>query len=266
MPDLFNLLGRWWKQVITIVIIAVVAVGVVTFLQTKQYLSVATAIPSSSVGTDRSRIFGENLQSLYSPLGSPDDLDRVIGTAQLDTVYRTLADELKLGKHYEITGTKVPVRNEAATRLKKCTKVLKSAYGELKVQVWDKDPVMAARLANSVLQILQDIHTNLNSTGNSNILKGLLDARVKMAMYADSAGTGSVTQDQAALYDKLINQYQVLLDTKPPAMVVVEEASPAAKPDKPRFLRAIVAAAFFSFLFALLLVLILDRRSKPAKV
>src|SRR5689334_6862621 len=104
MPDIFDLITRWWKQVFTVMILSLLVVGTITFLQPRKYLSTATAVPASSVATDKARIFNENIQGLYSALGSPDDLDRIIGTANLDTVYMAVAQQFTLPDHYKLKG------------------------------------------------------------------------------------------------------------------------------------------------------------------
>ena len=70
MPDITDLIKRWWKQMFAVCMLSLLAVGVITFLKPRQYLSVATAVPASSFASDKSKIFNENIQTLYSALGT----------------------------------------------------------------------------------------------------------------------------------------------------------------------------------------------------
>jgi len=65
---------------------------------------------------------------------------------------------------------------------------------------------------------------------------------------------------QVQEYEKLINQYKLIVDAKPQALIIVERATPAFAPDQPKPLQIIVAAAILSFFFGLLTALILDRK------
>jgi uncharacterized protein involved in exopolysaccharide biosynthesis len=76
----------------------------------------------------------------------------------------------------------------------------------------------------------------------------------------DSAGRSN---DEALReYEKLAEQYQLMIDMSPSALVVVEKARPAAWPDKPKRTLILTATAALSFLFALLVALALERRKK----
>ena len=116
MPDLFYLIAKWWKQMLGLVIIALVIVTAVLLLQPKLYLSAATALRASSYTTDKASVFNRNIEALYSTLGSADDLDMIIGTAQLDTVYLVQADSFNLVQHYNFNG-------EGAFTLSSCNRI-----------------------------------------------------------------------------------------------------------------------------------------------
>lgn len=278
MPDLIELIIKWWKQILAVVIVSLLAVGLITFSKPRQYLSVATAVPASSLAPDKSKIFSENIQALYSSLGSPDDLDRVLGTARLDTVYLFVTDQFNLFDHYKINEKGDAARTKAASLLKKNSRVMKSEYGELKIKVWDTDKNLAPQLANALLDKLQTIHTDLQSKGNENTLKGLQEGQKNITKKIDAiddslsrlpqnsekfqelSARKKIWQDQIPQYEKLISEYQLMADSKPPALLVVETAKPAAWPDRPRRMQIMFATALLSFLFSLLAALILERK------
>ncbi|HNC38607.1 MAG TPA: hypothetical protein PK492_04545, partial [Chitinophagaceae bacterium] len=63
---------------------------------------------------------------------------------------------------------------------------------------------------------------------------------------------------QILQYDKLINEYQLMVENKPPALIIVENARPAQYYDQPKILLTLVATAVLSFLFALLTAIVID--------
>ncbi|MDQ3681576.1 MAG: hypothetical protein M3352_00720 [Bacteroidota bacterium] len=271
MPDLISIIERWWKLIAGLTIVNSILAFVLLLFVPKKYLSIATALPASSVSADKSRIFNTNVQELYSSLGSPDDLDKIIGTANLDTLYIALVKEYNLrnGFNYELT---------AALALKKNVNVIKSQYGELKIKVWNKNSKLAAALANGLLQKLQQLHQTLQNQNNALTLQKLQETYVTMQnnyiTSDDSSGStdprkttvlsikNKNLQEQLNQYEKLIAEYQLVLNTNPPALFVVEQARASAKPDKPKIWQSVLLTAFVSVVFGSLLAFFLQSRGR----
>jgi uncharacterized protein involved in exopolysaccharide biosynthesis len=272
MPDIFDLIARWWKRMLAVMLLSLLAVGIITFLKPRQYLSVATAVPASSFASDKGKIFNENIRELYSTLGTPDDLDMILGTANLDTVYLFVTDQFNLFDHYQMKERGDAARTKSASLLKKNTKVMKSEYGELKVKVWDTDKNLAPQLANAIMDKLQTIHTNLQCAGNEAALNGLINGKKKIQLQLDSiagiteplAERKKGLQEQVQQYEKLTGEYQVMVDSKPPVLIVVEKAKASKWPDRPGRMQIMIATAILSFLFALLAALVLERKKTSA--
>jgi uncharacterized protein involved in exopolysaccharide biosynthesis len=277
MPDLFDLFLRWWKQILSLIIATLIITIVIVFLMPKQYLATATALPASTYATDKTLVFGQNVQSVYSALGSPDDLDIILGTARLDTVFIAVAERLNLVAQYKINNNDTASIQKAAAILKKRTRVIKSDYGELKVKVWDHNRNLAADMANAIMEKLQQIHQDVQTSNNVTILskldneyaekkvdyQKLLDSlqhtnNVAVVDLLNSQKTSSLQQIQE--YEKLLSQYKLMVDSKPQALIVIERAKPPLKADKPRPIQTIIAAAILSLFFALLAALVLERR------
>ena len=266
MPDIFDLTVRWWKQMLAIVILSLLAVGIITWLKPRQYLSVATAVPANSFASDRSKIFNQNIEALYSTLGTTDDLDMILGTAKLDTVFLAVTDEFNLFDHYKMSEKGNAARIKAAYMLRDNTKVIKTEYGELKVKVWDTDNNLAPQLANSIMNQLQSIHRNLQSAGNEATLAALKSGRDKLKTGIDSTKTdATVLKEQVMQYEKLIGEYQLMVDSKPPVLVIVEPARLSNWPDKPKRMQIMIATGVLSLLFAWMAALILERRKTLPK-
>ena len=269
MPDIFNLMAHWWKRILSVVLLSLLTVGIITFLKPVKYLSVTTAVAASSFSSDKAKIFNENIEGLYSTLGSADDLDKIIGTANLDTVYLAVAAQFNLFDHYKIKGTENKALTKAAAELKENTKVMKSEYGELKVKVWDTDKNLAPQLANAVMDKLHSMHTDIQAAGNEATLKALKKSKEEIQKKGDSSLNSLESklqaQDRIKEYDKLIGQYQMVVDSKPPVLVIVEKARASLRPDKPKRIQILVATAVLSFLFALLAALVMERRKTEGK-
>ncbi|MGI8598293.1 MAG: hypothetical protein ACR2KB_03470, partial [Chitinophagaceae bacterium] len=171
MPDLFYIFSKWWKQVLLVSISITVIATVVSLLLPKQYLSTVTALPANSLTADKSVFFNQNIQHLYSYLGTADELDKFEGTARLDTLYKAADRDLSLAEHYNLHE-----QYKVIKELKKNTKISRTEYGELKIKVWDKDASMAASIANSLFKNLQEIHQNLQTRASKIILERLYNS------------------------------------------------------------------------------------------
>src|SRR6266508_301439 len=174
MPDLFDIFSRWWKQIFSLVIISIVLTAVIVFFIPKRYLGRATALPAPAYAADKAGVFSQNIQELYSALGSPDDLDRILGTARLDTVYKAVDKQLNLAEHYSIKKDTASLQ-KAARLLRKRTRVIKTDYGQLQVKVWDVDRSLAADMANAIIEKLQKIHQDVQTAKHAKMFLRLSD-------------------------------------------------------------------------------------------
>jgi hypothetical protein len=275
MPDLLALFIKRWKLIIGLTVVATVIALVAALLSPKEFLSTATALPANSMVADKGRIFNNNIQELYSDFGTPDELDRLEGTAALDTIFIAASNEFNLAGHYLIEPSGESVY-KAALKLRKNSKINRSAYGELKVKVWDVDRNIAAALANSLMQKIQELHQHLQNQNNESILKRVKeDYALKQEEYkkiADSLtrSSGSDAEigqakktallEQLQQYEKVIDEYRLSLKTNPQVLLTVENARASLWPDKPNVQATVLITFFASFVFAFLLAAFLQSR------
>jgi hypothetical protein len=119
----------------------------------------------------------------------------------------------------------------------------------------------------------QDIQTVNNSVMLSKINEEYLKKKIDYQELVDSlqhAGDASVTDllaiqkssllQQIQEYEKLLNQYKLMIDARPQPLIIIERATPAVSPDQPKPFQAIIGAVILSLIFGLLTALILDRR------
>jgi hypothetical protein len=279
MPDFLTLFKRWWKMIAGFVLAIAVVTALLLLMQTKQYVSTVTALPATSVNFDKSKIFNDHIQGLYSPIGGPEDIDRILGTSGLDTIYLQLIRENDLVKHYKLTGAAIP-EYAAIKELRENVEVMKDEYSQLKIMVWDKDKYLAARMANSLFEKYQSLHQRLQGETNERILNNLKQHQAQLQheyiRNHDSLGAITVAQrdlvgvrnealmKELADYERLINEYSLLSNTRPDVLLLVEPARPGFKTERPKLLPTFVMVCFVALLFAILLSLYLDSRKKAA--
>lgn len=269
---MFYLISRWWKQIALVVVLSTAIATAIVLLQPRKYLATATAIAASPFGNDRSRIFNENIESLYPTIGTSDELDVILSTAQLDTVFIALAEQFGLASHYRMEEKGDAAIRKAAHLLKADTRVRKGDYGELKVRIWHQERDLAPQLANSFMEKLQSIHQDLQNVANVSALRSLEAAAGVLRAKRDSLANAeddyamqrTVLEGQLQQYSILANEFNLVIESKPPALIVVEPARQADWPDKPKRLVVISVTLVLSFLFGVFIALILEKRKSPA--
>jgi hypothetical protein len=274
MPDLVDMIKRRWKFIAFFTLLASLIALLITVFSPKKYLSAATALPVNSVVADKNRLFNQNIEILYSDFGTPDELDRMEGTALLDTIFIAAAQDLKLAAYYGLGSENNLYK--AASRLKKNSAITRTGYGELRVKAWDGDKNMAATMANVLMEKIQDLHRHLQNESNNMILHKLLDDHEKKEQqyihFADSgmqipAAPAELVQikktallQQLMDEEKMIGQYQLAISTNPQVLMMVEQARPAMNPDKPKALPTLLFTFFGALLFSFLISLFAEGR------
>lgn len=262
MPDIIQLLQRRGRSLLGWLIIAWGLTGLMLWVVPTEYKSESTSIASSTVASDPSRLFGNYTQHLYSPLGSPDQLDLLVGSGRLDTTYRPIVRHFDLVGHYQITGDTAKAFAKAVKLLQKNTEVFKSDYGELKVRVWDIDANMAADLANAITAQLDSMHRDLMSRQNQQTRDALERGLKRLQLPNDSIDpTKEEFIRQQSLYRDLIEQYTLLLEQRPPAIQILDHAVPAVTPDKPKWAITLIAVTAVALLSWLIFALWKERRT-----
>lgn len=291
MPDLFLVLQRRWSLILLLTLAGTAAAYIACLLSPKLYIGTTTALPVNTLVNDKARLFNQNIEALYSEIGTADELDKLEGTAQLDTLFLAVADAHHLAMHYDLDTTAGDALEKAALLLRRRSDITKTGYGELNIKVWDKNNEMAAALANALMQTINAIHERLQTENNRMILQKLKEAYAaklqaqtiaerKAIEYTGAASLLSDTVIKQQLswkdfnrqqnniageleqYGKLIGEYEMGLKTTPKVLLVVEQARSSPWHDRPKTAQIVLLAFFASLLFSILLAVFVESR-KP---
>ncbi|QEC57591.1 hypothetical protein [Flavisolibacter ginsenosidimutans] len=300
MPDLFLVIARRWRLMLLLTLASTLAALIASLLSPKLYLGTTTALPVNTMVNDKARIFNQNIETLYSEIGTADELDKIEGTAKLDTVFLAVAAAQHLATHYNLDRAANDALEKAALRLRKNSDISRTGYGELKVKVWDKDNEMAATLANALMQTINAIHERLQTENNRTVLQKLQEAytqKLNEVSNIENEGlafktapeiqtlnpqavrdsllkntkrlTGATVQldeNRKELQDylRLINEYELAVKTNPKVLLVVEQARPSPWYDRPKTAMNALLAFLASLLFSFLLAVYVESRKEPA--
>lgn len=230
-----------WRILLFVGSVAALAI-IISLLQPKEYLAEASLLPANSRMMDKQRLYGENIQELYSAYGSGEDLDRVFAALKSSVVLQFVADSLDLKTHYKIKNKHA--RIEAREKLEDQMKLIRSEFGELRLHVWDQDTAMAARITHLLIQRTQSVFDEMfqlyYDRSINNLRKKLADSTIKKRTAAESS-----------FLQSRISEYEVTRLNPPPSFIVMEQPVVSAEPDKPKLLLTVAAAILIASFSAL---------------
>jgi capsular polysaccharide biosynthesis protein len=280
--DVVAALQKKWKQIIVFVFIVLAITAITIFLLPKQFKSTAVVIPANPSLADKSRLFNTNIQSLYSFFGNGDDVEVLYGLANLDTVYYQLIDQFKLVDYYESKGENELIKKKHALKsLKEDMPIQKNEFNQLKINVWNKDREQAAQIANTTVDIIQQLEQATwkkiyqNELEKTNQSITTLEKEFKILSDSIQASYGNDHAphyldllavkrenivEQIKQYTKSVNELQLSIATTPPTLYVVEKAQPASIAERPAKLEILIAAFFTSLIFGIIAALVYGRK------
>ncbi len=270
----FELIKKRWKQCLLLVFLASAITATILLLQQPVYKSAAVFTAANPNLGDRSNIYRTEFWEQYFYYGSEFDNDRLMAIARSEEMCRFIIDSFQLIRHYKINPKKPKALFYADREFKDNVKIHKNEFGHVKVIVCDKDKQLAARIANSIMN-----RVNEQSIASSNKIKLAILQKLK-ADYQSQRDTlmqleASASAETALLRtarkaeiisqlnekERLIQQFETSLNHVS-ALFVIEEALPALQKYKPMVLSGIVMAAVVSFVFSIFFLLLVEWKSK----
>jgi len=278
MANTVQVLQKNTRFILLFTLFAMLVAFATVMLVPKYFRSGARIIAANPQLADKSRLFNENIQGLYSYFGSGDDLDRIIGVADMDTTYKQLIDQFDLINYYKLKNDSLPLlRRKAVLKLKKDISFQRTEQGQMRVICWTKDSQLSADIINAMIKIVQEklesIWLNNYQQAFAKLNASILANEQQYASLSDSIPKVNSTQQALLLthmetllqeltrYRKTAASFKLMGETAPPALYVLESAVPSAKAERPDKLNAVLIAGLAGFFFSILFLLLKDRRS-----
>jgi capsular polysaccharide biosynthesis protein len=274
LADVAEVLGRRKNFILFFTFLSgLVAAAIVFFVMPPRFKSTAVVVAANPVLADKARLYNDNVEQLYSTFGGEDDLNRLYGIASLGTTYNILVKKFALIKHYEIEGNNIELNTrKAVEELKDDVDLVKDELYQLKISVTTKDKRLSAAIANSLVDIVQEMAQDLWKKSYESTLQTISGASADLEkqynLSADSTGTNTQLAqvkrqgflEQIQQNEKIASQLKIAIANNTPALLVMERAYPSAKADKPKKLLVILAALLSALAFSIIAVLVFERR------
>jgi len=172
----YSLLGLWpvinrWKfLVLTAVGLALVISVIVALLLPNIYKSTAVFYPTNPNTTDPDRIVTEGGRLELG--GRTEDLDRVITIGESQTVAELLIKRFKLHEHYKTGAAGNDQADQAALdEFNSNLTVVHNDRDAIELTFKDRDKVLAAKITNTLTQVIDSINQQLTFENRRNIIE-----------------------------------------------------------------------------------------------
>ncbi|MCF8372289.1 MAG: hypothetical protein K9H64_11745 [Bacteroidales bacterium] len=202
-PDLIDFFIRHFKPLAIITTIGAIVSIIVAFSITPRFKSTVVFFPASSSS------ISNDLLSLY--LGSKDilrfgdeeDVEQMIQVLYSEDIRNRVVDKFNLIKHYEID-TLTPYPKTQLVRIwEDQISFRRTEYMSIEIEVFDKDPKIAADIANTIADLVDTAMTNIKKG------KALLALKLVEGEYFTLRDEISVVQDSLKKIRLLgINNYE----------------------------------------------------------
>ncbi|TGE29191.1 GumC domain-containing protein [Hymenobacter metallicola] len=171
----YSLLGLWpvvnrWKYLVAAAVgLALVISVVVSLLMPNIYKSTAVFYPTNPNTTDPDRIVSDGGKLELG--GRAEDLDRVITIGESQTLAELIIKQFNLHKHYK-TGEAGDAADQAALdEFNSNFTIVHNDRDAIEVNFQDTDKVLAARVANAIVQNIDSINQQLTFENRRKIIE-----------------------------------------------------------------------------------------------
>jgi len=150
-------ISKKFKYLFIIGIAAFIISAVVSFLITPKFKSNVILFPAPSISVAK-KIFSESATpKTMAVYGEEEEVEQVLQVLNSENLKNRIIQKFDLMKHYEIDPNSSYPRTNLMTQYDKNINCSRTEYMSIKIEVLDKNPQLAADIANSISEIMDTI-------------------------------------------------------------------------------------------------------------
>jgi uncharacterized protein involved in exopolysaccharide biosynthesis len=290
---IFQVLRYYWKTISVFVIVCcIIGLGVAFYLKSyyKSTCSIYTLdhramVMSSTLGS------AEIDDNMFSPLGganlrigTPDDVDQVMGALMSEKVRMQIIQEFGLYQRYNIKPEHPKAKAKMLGILEDNLKIKRTSYNTLEISVWETEPELAQKIANRFATLANEVYSGIFKTNMEKIatamqeeyqkkqaeVKQLSDSLNLLKKQSINPANQLVLEQLLIAETRQLSKYKTVLEmsrmdkkhTLDNAMIL-DEAQPNAKRDKPKRILILLGFALSGLGIGLLFSIIKYNMNKP---
>ena len=151
--ELLTFLFRKWKLLLIITAVAFVSSIAVSLMLPKYYKATATVFPTRSNSVD----FTGTARNSVVEFGDEADAERLLQVLISPEIRDSLTLKYDLYDHYDIDSTESQARAKFQKAYEGNVKFNRTRYNSITIDVFDKDPVIAADMANDIVRLVDTV-------------------------------------------------------------------------------------------------------------
>ncbi|MBC8265604.1 MAG: hypothetical protein H8E84_01425 [Flavobacteriales bacterium] len=159
--SLFSILYKWRKKIITISFAAAIIAAVVSLFITNKYKSEVILFPTMNLSSGKALL---NEYNDFLEIGEEEELEHMMQILQSNDIKQRVVTKFDLINHYEIDASK---EKHYADLMKKYDEHVEfgiTKYSSIRIAVLDKQPQMAANIANEIASLIDTVMNNLQKS------------------------------------------------------------------------------------------------------
>ena len=285
LVELIRIGLKWRKSILIITIIAALGTAAVSwFFMPNYYKSIVNFYPANPIMTDRQVLYSTTVGEIeIDYFGSAGDVDRILTLANTSSIIDYIINKYRLMEHYGYDSTKTLARYKTKKKFEKNYRAVETEYGAVEISIWDKDKNLAAEIANHIAFTI-DNHNKSMITRDKNVAIQTFKSEISTKeIFNDSLATAIETaidnNERSELIDQmqaqlessikdlntarsLMKQYETSASQNFSTIHITEDAYPAIRKDKPVRSLIVIGATGGTFLFMLILAVIVENYRK----
>jgi uncharacterized protein involved in exopolysaccharide biosynthesis len=181
--DLLVKIYNYRKVLITVSVLAAIISSIVALLMQPQYKASVIMFPAPGDAISKALISTYNASVESGVYGQDEDVERILQTLNSGELKNKLVERHNLYEHYDIDTTEKQYRSKLADKYVKNFKFSRTPYMAVEVDVYDHDPVFAAKLANEMPALLDEVMSEMEKRRARiayEIVKAEYDAKEKL--------------------------------------------------------------------------------------
>jgi len=156
--SLFALLYKWRKKIITISFAAAIIAAVVSLFIINKYKSDVILFPTMNLSTGKALL---NENNDFLEIGEEDELEHMMQILQSNDIKQRVVTKFDLINHYDIDTSKEKYYADLMKKYDEHVEFGITKYSSIRIAVLDKDPQMAADIANEIASLIDTVMNNL---------------------------------------------------------------------------------------------------------
>ncbi len=172
LVSLLQTIYRWRKPLLRLTVAVALGVAAISFFMPNYYRAFSKFIATNPTMNTPQAMFSEGDTHAMSPYGSPEDLDRLMNVAQSGELVDSMALRFGLYHHYDIDSTDARAPLYLSQKFFKLYSVTKDEYGAIELTMEDKNPKLAAAMANGAVEIIANLDRRIATENLRKVMNG----------------------------------------------------------------------------------------------